>query len=607
MALPDGLAALFNMRPDRAADYLLEKDLQLTGPYWELDGPAHSRVFTVANLAKLDVLADIKAVVQEAIDTGETERWFRQQLEGTLRKKGWWGPLVQVDPVTLEARIIQAGSRRRLQTIYRTNLQSAYMAGRHAQALEQADRAPWAQYLAVRDSRTRPAHAALHGKVFRIDSPEWSVISPPNGYNCRCRARYMSDRELAQRGLTPETDVRLLERTPERVPTDPLTGETPARIIERGVSVPSRTRPGERDVLWADRGWDHLPGSDGAERALVDRIMATADKVGDIREVVLAELRRNGVEVALPPVPVRPPPPVPQADLAAWHEPIPTDVDAVLERGTAREAELFGASAKNMDRRAAKIAKLEADLSAKREDYFRSPLASPEVEQKRKYYEDALSAVMAEKKPGANAMARLQKAMQAKVAEREALMRAQGLTVPSAKDKAATLRIGDYAGDDLKELRKNAESFYRQFGATADTVKAVGNRGDRAYCSATLEHFHTVNMGKSAKSARVLFHEFGHSVEFTNKTAATARAWYMRRATGPAAPLRDLTKNPNYEADEMAYPGPFFDAYVAKDYGDSATEVMSMGLQNFTDPGNLLSFWLKDREHFRLVLGLLAL
>ena len=267
----------------------------LTGPYWELDGPAHRRNFTVANLAKLDVLGDIKDAVQGAIDTGQTERWFRQQLEGTLRQKGWWGPQVQVDPDTMEARIVQAGSLRRLQTIYRTNLQSAYMAGRHAQAMEQADRAPFAQYLAVRDSRTRPSHGALHGKVFRLDSPEWSVISPPNGYNCRCRARYLSSRELDQRDLKPETDVRILQRTPEKPPADRLTGESPARIIERGVSVPSRARSGERDVLWADRGWDHLPGSDGAERGLVTKALARARPIGDgVREAVVASLFEVG-------------------------------------------------------------------------------------------------------------------------------------------------------------------------------------------------------------------------------------------------------------------------------------------------------------------------
>lgn len=290
---PD-LRALFNLRPERAADYLEQKGVRLTGPYWELDGPAHSRVFTVANLAKLDVLTDIKAAVQQAIDEGRTERWFRGELVGALQRKGWWGPAVSVDPDTGEARLVQQGSLRRLQTIYRTNLQAAYMAGRQRQALEQSARAPYAQYLAVRDSRTRPAHAALHGKVFRLDSPEWSVIAPPNGYNCRCRARYLSQRELDKRGLKPADDVRILERTPQQVPVDPVTGESPARILERGVSVADPKAKGGRATLWADRGWDHLPGSDGAERALVDEVMRKAKTLGDgILEAVMDELARR--------------------------------------------------------------------------------------------------------------------------------------------------------------------------------------------------------------------------------------------------------------------------------------------------------------------------
>lgn len=204
--------------------------------------------------------------------------------------------------MTGEARIIQQGSLRRLQTIYRTNLQSAYMAGRHRQAVEQIERAPFAQYLAVRDSRTRPSHAALHGKVFRIDSPEWSVIAPPSSYNCRCRARYMSQDELDARGLKLAEDVRILERMPERPVGDVLTGEAPEQVIERGVSVQvpkSERYPDGRATLWVDRGWDHLPGGSGVERALIDRLMTRADAVGGagsrLRQVILDDLAARSV------------------------------------------------------------------------------------------------------------------------------------------------------------------------------------------------------------------------------------------------------------------------------------------------------------------------
>ena len=171
------------------------------------------------------------------------------------------------------------------------------MAGRQRQAQEQADRAPWAQYLAIRGARTRPGHAALHGQVFRLDSPAWAVIAPPNGYNCRCRARYLSDRELAARGLKPAQDVRVLEREPPgKRPADPLTGETPARWRQRGVSVPDPFNPNERLTLWADPNWDHLPGGDGAERLLVDRLMASAEQLSDgIRQAVQEALRLQGM------------------------------------------------------------------------------------------------------------------------------------------------------------------------------------------------------------------------------------------------------------------------------------------------------------------------
>ena len=263
-----GLAALFRLRPDRAADYLAAKGVKLSGPYWEMDGPQHSHLFTVANLAKMDILQDIRGAVQKALDEGKTEKWFDKQLVDVLKAKGWWGG--------------KDGSLRRLQTIYRTNLQTAYMTGRHQQAMEQKDRRPWAQYLAVRDHRSRPAHAALHGKIFRIDSPAWAAISPPNGYNCRCRARYLSDEDLKKRGLKPAEDIQILEREPPgKMPVNPMTGDTPQRWIQRGVSVPSKTKPGERDILWADPGWDNIPGSDGAERMLVDRLMAKATDLGD--------------------------------------------------------------------------------------------------------------------------------------------------------------------------------------------------------------------------------------------------------------------------------------------------------------------------------------
>ncbi len=287
-----GLSALFQLPPERAIAYLQAKGDRLTWNWWEMQGEAHARAFTVAKVARLDILQDIRAAVEKALAEGKTEHWFRQELEHTLRKKGWWGKQVDVDPTTGEAQLYQAGSRRRLQTIYRTNLQTAYMAGRQRQFDAERDRAPFVQYLAVRDSRTRPAHAALHAKVFRLDDPAWDLIAPPNGFNCRCRARNLSQRELDARGLTVATDTQIHSRAPEgERPVDPRTGETPERWLQRGVSIPDPARKGDRLYLWPDVGWDYNPGRAGIADIAVKKLAeAPAELAKPVIQSLVADL-----------------------------------------------------------------------------------------------------------------------------------------------------------------------------------------------------------------------------------------------------------------------------------------------------------------------------
>jgi hypothetical protein len=46
------------------------------------------------------------------------------------------------------------------------------------------------------------------------------------------------------------------------------TGELdPAKLIQRGVSIPNPTRPGQKLTLWADPGWDYNSGQAGAIQA----------------------------------------------------------------------------------------------------------------------------------------------------------------------------------------------------------------------------------------------------------------------------------------------------------------------------------------------------
>jgi SPP1 gp7 family putative phage head morphogenesis protein len=242
------LSAIFKLAPAQAVAFLERKGFRITWDWRDMSLDAHARAFTVAKAAKLEILQDIKAEIDRAVQDGTTLRDFRKQLEPRLRARGWWGKAVMEQPDGTAA-LVQLGSVRRLETIYRTNLQSAYMAGRYADFKANAANRPWLQYVAVMDERTRPTHAALNGKIFRHDDPIWDDFYPPNGYNCRCRVRALSDANLRDRGLQSSNSSGYLRHIDR---TDVGTG-----LIER---VAVYQGPGMDRPFAPDRGWSGNAG-----------------------------------------------------------------------------------------------------------------------------------------------------------------------------------------------------------------------------------------------------------------------------------------------------------------------------------------------------------
>lgn len=177
----------------------------------ELAEQMQARGFYVSGLTRLDQVEAVKDAIDAAVADGETFEDFKARIPEIIDQENWSGI--------------------RLAIIYRTNVQSAYMAGRYAQMTDPAvlKARPYWRYSAVNDSRTRPAHRAMDGRVFPADRPIWDKWYPPNGYRCRCGVDTLSAREAERDGLTVETD----DPTGELFePTDPLTGEKlPARPL----------------------------------------------------------------------------------------------------------------------------------------------------------------------------------------------------------------------------------------------------------------------------------------------------------------------------------------------------------------------------------------
>lgn len=197
------LALAFKMPPERAIKYLEQKGFKVTENWYDMWEDAHAKAFTVAKMAQVDLLKDTKDILEKSLKNGTSARTTQKELEKLFIEKGWWGKK-EIEDKNGEKKTVQLGSKYRVKTIYKQNIQSAYNAGRYLEQLENVDIAPYFQVICVLDARTRPEHRALHGKVYRYDNPILQYLHPPFGWGCRCILRQLTAAQVKRLGLTVE-------------------------------------------------------------------------------------------------------------------------------------------------------------------------------------------------------------------------------------------------------------------------------------------------------------------------------------------------------------------------------------------------------------------
>lgn len=234
------IEARFDLPPEKALKFFRAKGFITSFAWQDVWQQENDAAFTVAKMMDVDLLRDVRKAVDRALAEGLTFEQFREQLEPALVDAGWWGKKEMTDPDTGETKAVQLGSPRRLRTIFRVNLQTAYQAGHWQQIQDTKDEAPYLMYDAVDDGRTRAEHREWDGKVLPADDPWWQTHMPPNGWNCRCGVIQLSAEQV--RAMGKEVERRAPEGGAYQY-TNPRTGEI--TNVPKGV----------------DPGWAYNPGA----------------------------------------------------------------------------------------------------------------------------------------------------------------------------------------------------------------------------------------------------------------------------------------------------------------------------------------------------------
>lgn len=165
-----------------ALRYARGRNVVLPDEFYMMDLDARANAATISRLASLDQISHVLELVNKSLESGSTFHDFKK--------------LVEESGIDLP--------EYHLANVYRTNMQNAYAHGRWIEQQANKDLRPYLQYSAIVDSRTRPTHLALNNIIRHIDDDFWKKYYPPNGFQCRCSVRSLSEKAANRIGITPD-------------------------------------------------------------------------------------------------------------------------------------------------------------------------------------------------------------------------------------------------------------------------------------------------------------------------------------------------------------------------------------------------------------------
>ena len=197
---------------EEALSYLAAKVPMTKEEFYALEPRLRHRAFTVARLTELDAIERVRQKLVKALREGKTfqEFWEEAGADELLQAAGFH----RSNPWYWE-------------TVFRTNLQSAYNAGRRLQM----SRMPGVKYyevVGIADSRQCPICRARNGVIRPANDPWWKVNYPPYHFNCRCYVRPIlkEEAQIFRIRPTPPSKLEGIPAPLEGFGVDPLISES---------------------------------------------------------------------------------------------------------------------------------------------------------------------------------------------------------------------------------------------------------------------------------------------------------------------------------------------------------------------------------------------
>jgi len=164
--------------------------LAVDGATWaSMGAAARSRAFGVAGLAQLGLVQDVWKALEKSVADGETFADFKKRV-GAQVKAAWAGTVTNPG--------------HRLETIYRTNLATAYSRGTWTQLQDPLTRRvrPYVLSQVQRDERNSDICRRIGAVVLPAAHPWWQTHWSPLHHRCRRVQSALTERQAKARGVT---------------------------------------------------------------------------------------------------------------------------------------------------------------------------------------------------------------------------------------------------------------------------------------------------------------------------------------------------------------------------------------------------------------------